>query len=268
MRRAILAVAMMMACAGRSGAACVGDCGGDGEVTVDEMVRGVTIALGSGRVDQCRAFDADGDGTVTINELVAAVGNALGGCPLVGATPIPTPTMVAVTPTTAVTPTIGAGCGDGTFTVTISDVSGDSNVSREAFSAGKGRAVDSGPGPYVWAIAGEPCARPLGEVVRSFAINVSDAPARLLPGTYAITVSTPPFIRVDYRENKFVPGNPSQSFSHQWLSTGGTLEVSDAGGGAVRVHARGVTMDVGPTYPGAVGTFSLDISGTVTVTHN
>jgi hypothetical protein len=61
-------------------AACVGDCDGDGSVTVDEIVRGVNIALGMSSVDDCPAFDGDGDGSVTVDEVVTAVNNALNGC--------------------------------------------------------------------------------------------------------------------------------------------------------------------------------------------
>jgi len=61
-------------------AVCVGDCSHQGLVTVDNLVLGVDIALGSQQVDACAAFDANGDGRVTVDELVAAVGNALHGC--------------------------------------------------------------------------------------------------------------------------------------------------------------------------------------------
>lgn len=60
---------------------CVGDCNGDGEVTVDELVRGVNIALGNAALSVCPALDGDADGMVAINELVRAVGHALSGCP-------------------------------------------------------------------------------------------------------------------------------------------------------------------------------------------
>ncbi|GBD27226.1 hypothetical protein HRbin30_02571 [bacterium HR30] len=62
------------------GATCAGDCGGDGEVTVDEIVRMVNIALGAAPVDQCRAGDGNGDGEITIDEIIAAVNKALAGC--------------------------------------------------------------------------------------------------------------------------------------------------------------------------------------------
>ncbi|MBI3783986.1 MAG: hypothetical protein HY270_11355 [Deltaproteobacteria bacterium] len=55
----------------------VGDCNGDGQVTVDELVTGVNIALGSESLSHCPAFDADGDGAVTVDELILAVQSAL-----------------------------------------------------------------------------------------------------------------------------------------------------------------------------------------------
>ncbi|HVN87836.1 MAG TPA: plastocyanin/azurin family copper-binding protein [Candidatus Binatia bacterium] len=60
---------------------CAGDCDGEGSVSVDELVRGVNIALGSVDVDQCGILDDDHDGHVGVNELVVAVNNALDGCP-------------------------------------------------------------------------------------------------------------------------------------------------------------------------------------------
>lgn len=62
-------------------AVCVGDCGDDGQVTVDEIIIGVDIALGNAAVDQCTEMDYDGDGMVTVDEIVNAVNAALNGCP-------------------------------------------------------------------------------------------------------------------------------------------------------------------------------------------
>lgn len=61
---------------------CVGDCDGNQAVTVDDLVKGVNVALGATAVDTCAALDADGDGTVSIAELVRAVGYLLDGCPV------------------------------------------------------------------------------------------------------------------------------------------------------------------------------------------
>ncbi|MDX2170318.1 MAG: hypothetical protein SF182_24815 [Deltaproteobacteria bacterium] len=61
-------------------AACPGDCNGDGEVTVNELISGVNIALGNAAPSSCPAFDRNSDGEVSINELIAAVNAALTGC--------------------------------------------------------------------------------------------------------------------------------------------------------------------------------------------
>lgn len=64
----------------RTPAPCAGDCDGDGSVTVDELLKGVNIALGKLSVDHCDSLDSDHDGTVTVDEIVSAVANALNGC--------------------------------------------------------------------------------------------------------------------------------------------------------------------------------------------
>ena len=60
--------------------ACVGDCNHSGEVTIEELITMVNIALGSSPVSACAAGDANGDGEITVNEIIAAVNNALNGC--------------------------------------------------------------------------------------------------------------------------------------------------------------------------------------------
>ncbi|MDX2169953.1 MAG: hypothetical protein SF182_22985 [Deltaproteobacteria bacterium] len=72
--------------------ACVGDCNGDGEVTVNEIITGVNIALGNTPVQTCPAFDRNGDGRVDISELIAGVANLLYGCGVTPPTSIPTDT--------------------------------------------------------------------------------------------------------------------------------------------------------------------------------
>jgi outer membrane protein assembly factor BamB len=64
----------------RPGAACVGDCNDDRQVTVDELVRAVNIALGADLIASCDAVDNNRDGAVAINELVRGVTKALTGC--------------------------------------------------------------------------------------------------------------------------------------------------------------------------------------------
>ncbi len=60
---------------------CLGDCNGDGEVLVNELITMVNIALDTANVSSCTAGDADGGGDITINEIIAAVNNALTACP-------------------------------------------------------------------------------------------------------------------------------------------------------------------------------------------
>jgi nitrous oxidase accessory protein NosD len=55
----------------------IGDCNGDGEVTIDELILAVNIALGNAKMSQCRALDGDGDGKASVNELIRAVSNSL-----------------------------------------------------------------------------------------------------------------------------------------------------------------------------------------------
>ncbi|HVM96758.1 MAG TPA: hypothetical protein VMT89_10230, partial [Candidatus Acidoferrales bacterium] len=59
-------------------AACVGDCDTDGEVTVNEIMIGINIALGRNDLSTCSSFDRNGDGVVTVDELLEAVRIALG----------------------------------------------------------------------------------------------------------------------------------------------------------------------------------------------
>ena len=60
---------------------CVGDCNGDHQVSVDEVILGVNIILGEAALESCPALDVDHDHMLAINEVVQAVGNALNGCP-------------------------------------------------------------------------------------------------------------------------------------------------------------------------------------------
>lgn len=62
--------------------ACPGDCDGNGQVTIAELIRGVNIALGNFPASNCAAADRNGNGVVAINELIAAVDASLNGCPI------------------------------------------------------------------------------------------------------------------------------------------------------------------------------------------
>ncbi|MBP1686035.1 MAG: hypothetical protein H6Q33_2178 [Deltaproteobacteria bacterium] len=59
---------------------CIGDCDGNGGVTVYEIITMVNIALGNLPASACAAGDANGDGIITIDEILAALQNALNGC--------------------------------------------------------------------------------------------------------------------------------------------------------------------------------------------
>jgi len=59
---------------------CMGDCAGDSQVTVDDLIKGVNIALDNLAVAACTAFDVDGNSRVTVDELVGGVNSALNGC--------------------------------------------------------------------------------------------------------------------------------------------------------------------------------------------
>lgn len=63
-----------------TGAACVGDCNGNGTVAVNELVTMINVALVRAPVDRCVAGNADGDDVISINELITAVNRLLNGC--------------------------------------------------------------------------------------------------------------------------------------------------------------------------------------------
>jgi hypothetical protein len=60
---------------------CNGNCDYSGQVTVDDVLKMVNVALGNDLVGTCPAGDSNGDGQITIDEILAAVNNALNGCP-------------------------------------------------------------------------------------------------------------------------------------------------------------------------------------------
>jgi hypothetical protein len=130
------------------GGRCAGDCGHDGEVTVDELILAVNVALGAAPISNCLSLDTNADGEVTIDEVIVAVGNALIGC-IALPTPIPT-----VTPTPSPEPT--------TLWVRQSgndDALGDSpdtalrTISRATSLAKSGYRIVVGPGTYHESVA-------------------------------------------------------------------------------------------------------------------
>jgi len=76
---AVLAVGVARVAAAQP--ACVGDCAGDGEVTVEEIITMVNIANGSQVLEVCPNADGNGDGQVAIDDIIQAVNNANNGCP-------------------------------------------------------------------------------------------------------------------------------------------------------------------------------------------
>jgi hypothetical protein len=106
-----------------AGAACVGDCNGNGSVSINELIVGVNIALGTASSTACSAMDTNQDGRVTINELIAAVKSALDGCaaaPTATAASTVTPSEPMITVTGSCAAPGGRGgrglkpCDDGT----------------------------------------------------------------------------------------------------------------------------------------------------------
>jgi hypothetical protein len=82
-------------------AQCPGDCDGNDQVNIGELITAVNVALGDLDLSSCEAADTSGDGEVSIGELIQAVNAALDGCP---ATPTPTDTVEVDTPTPTETP--------------------------------------------------------------------------------------------------------------------------------------------------------------------
>jgi hypothetical protein len=59
---------------------CAGDCGNDGEVTINELLLMVNVALDQAQVSECSAGDRDQNDAITIDEILVAVDHALAGC--------------------------------------------------------------------------------------------------------------------------------------------------------------------------------------------
>ena len=60
---------------------CSGDCSNVSQVSVNDLVTMVNIALMKTAVTHCLAGDLNGDGAISVDELVTAVNHALDGCP-------------------------------------------------------------------------------------------------------------------------------------------------------------------------------------------
>lgn len=64
-----------------TGAACAGDCDGNGEVLGNEITTAVLVMAGDMPMQDCPAADADGDGEVWVTDVTRAVINMGLGCP-------------------------------------------------------------------------------------------------------------------------------------------------------------------------------------------
>ncbi len=115
------------------GQSCLGDCNGDREVRVSELIRGVSIALGRSQLASCPAFD-DGTGTVRIGSLVLAVRRALDGCPSV---PTPTPDEPTPVPTPTTTTRVFYGDLHVHSTLSLPDLSSGISTPEEAFATAR-----------------------------------------------------------------------------------------------------------------------------------
>jgi hypothetical protein len=75
--RLVAAVVLAVGPASIVRAQCLGDCDGNGEVTIEEIVRAVNIALLTAEPSRCPVYSE----AVTIDQLIGAVNNVLDGCP-------------------------------------------------------------------------------------------------------------------------------------------------------------------------------------------
>jgi len=133
-----------------SASMCTGDCDENSAVTVDELVKGVSIALGQSTVDECPSFDCLMNGHVTVACLVKAVNDALSGC--VATTPTPAPTLVSTTEPTATAtavPTSGTPSIENLEDVLCTVPIGEGGVCSSPF-VGTTFQVDDTPSVLAW----------------------------------------------------------------------------------------------------------------------
>ena len=67
--------------AAASGSVCSGDCDASGDVTIDEVLRTLAVALGGAPISACAAAERNADGVVSVEEVVFSLQMALQGCP-------------------------------------------------------------------------------------------------------------------------------------------------------------------------------------------
>jgi hypothetical protein len=116
-------------------ASCPGDCNGDGESAINELITGVTLALDGIGASPCGpAFDRDGSDDVTVDELIAAVDVGLAGCFESIEFITPSPGMFVLAGTVAVQIELPSTAQGGTLEVTLDD---DMDVTDQFTVAGR-----------------------------------------------------------------------------------------------------------------------------------
>ncbi len=143
----------------RAAVVCVGDCDASTDVTVDEILTGIAIALGGRPAADCLPFDEDGDGQVIVTEIVTAVNASLVGCPAPPATATP-----SVTPTATATATpvpneapqvlradvyVGSPGAEIRYPIGATDPDGDA-LQFLSESLPEGASLDSATGVFSW----------------------------------------------------------------------------------------------------------------------
>lgn len=198
----------------------------------------------------------EGSGSVTL----AVAGQSYSSTISAGAGPTPLPTSSAPPTPTAV----AGGCGHGVFGANFSNVVDSNMVDRSQQAIGNVTAISSGDGigGFIWVISAAQCGLVLGDVSHNVIIQGSGLTTPIQAGTYALGTATPPFVGVTYSETLYNPLAPAGNYQHAWGSTGGTLTLTDAGGGAFTVHIA-APMGEHVLLHSGTGTFDLDVSGTI-----
>lgn len=94
----VAVAALWLMVPGAAMATCSGDCSGDGQVTIDEILLEIEIALGSEPAGSCDGSGSGEGGRTTVDDVVVAVNHATGSCEPVATTPTATPTVTPTPP--------------------------------------------------------------------------------------------------------------------------------------------------------------------------
>ncbi len=261
MRFADLTVAtIMLAMSDAAPAAtCGGDCNADGQVAVNELVRAVSIALGSAPAGDCTAVDSNADGTVTVAELIGAVNSLLNGCGATSVTPTPTPTS---RPDTTATPFI-PGCDNGQVSFTYSDVAATNAVTTplqlRLVAAAETR--DARTGSYVWQLNALECLEGV-QFSRSLQIQFIGVTSPFAAG---VSVEVKPFGSLPIALINYGELQDPNVYLRSWSPTSGTLTIDAVDGDRVEFSFVGAMQPQPLTSFGQVpnGTFTLDASGVI-----